>query len=303
MNPTGQSNKRILPNAAVAILICFAFTSVRAQQTTPAQKTAQAKAHFGKAETKYRLGAFAEALEGYKKALALVRSPGIVFNIAQCYRKLSDAKQGIFYYELYLTDWARANPNKPIPFADEVRAYIVELKQAQKQQKLLEEQKREREAKAEREAQEKRLADEKRKKEEEQRAKEAEDEAARQRMLTAQVEAQRGIKKTWAYGALGLCAAAAVTAAVLYGVGMSNRSAAEEAYLATTEDDQAGRDLHWAEVQHEEKKIWAAHAMSAVSAAALGLSIYQFLTMPKEETKKRVSFDVGPRGILVRGTF
>lgn len=276
-------------------------TSLQAQPVPQAQKVTQAKAHFNSAETKYRLGAFSEALADYKKALSLVRSPGIVFNIAQCHRKLGDPKQGIFYYELYLTDWARANPGKPIPFSGEVATYITELRELEKKQASLEKEKRERQAQAKRDAAAKRLEDDR---EREAVAKrKAEDEAARQQIIERQFEAQRRIKKIWAYGALGLCAAAAATAAVLYGVGLSNRSSAEDAYLATTEEDQAGRDLHWAEVQHEEKKIWAAHAMSAVSAVALGVSLYQFLTMPSEEKKPRVSFDVGPRGVLIRGSF
>lgn len=90
----------------------------------------KAKQLFERGETHYQAGDFAAALKKYKAALEIRRHPSIIFNIAQCYRKLGDAKQGLFYYKLFLDDWANSNPGNPPPNEDEVKDYITKLQAA-----------------------------------------------------------------------------------------------------------------------------------------------------------------------------
>ena len=70
----------------------------------------QARALFEKGEVQYRLGKFKLALGHYQAALKLVRRPSIVYNIAQCYLQLGEHKKALFNYKLFLSDYARINP-------------------------------------------------------------------------------------------------------------------------------------------------------------------------------------------------
>jgi len=91
---------------------------------TPASAD-KAKDLFEKAETQYRLGNFAQALTNYEAALKLRRHPSIIYNIAQCYRQMSKPDKALFFYKLYLSDWARDNA-KPPNFS-EVKRHIDQL--------------------------------------------------------------------------------------------------------------------------------------------------------------------------------
>ena len=87
----------------------------------------KAREHFERGETQYRLGRFTTALKEYQAALKLVRRPSIVFNIAQCYRQLSEYRRSIFYYKLYLSDWQRVHPGQKPPYQREVKEHIRKL--------------------------------------------------------------------------------------------------------------------------------------------------------------------------------
>jgi len=50
-----------------------------------------------------------------------------VLNIAQCHRQLGHTNQALFNYKLYLTQWKRANPDRPSPYAAVVSKHITEL--------------------------------------------------------------------------------------------------------------------------------------------------------------------------------
>jgi len=89
---------------------------------------ARARKLFDQGETEYRLGNFDKALGHYQAALKLAHRPGIILNIAQCYRFLDKPDKALFFYELYLSDWERANPGKPSPYLDDVKQQITRLK-------------------------------------------------------------------------------------------------------------------------------------------------------------------------------
>jgi len=91
------------------------------------ESLSQARIHFDAGETFYRLGQFREALAEYQAALKLTRRPSIIFNIAQCYRQLERHRKALFYYRLYLSDWARLRPGQPAKYHKEVAAHITRL--------------------------------------------------------------------------------------------------------------------------------------------------------------------------------
>lgn len=107
--------------------------------------------------------------------------------------------------------------------------------------------------------------------------------------------AQRRSKTIWAYTSLGLSLACVVTSGVLYGVGFSMRAEAYDRYSAAQRQSEI--DQHWEDVETHEQKLLAAHVLAGVGAAALGLSLYMFLTRPAEASTKISA--AGPLGIDV----
>jgi formylglycine-generating enzyme required for sulfatase activity len=112
----------MIPRCAVVALLLLVSLSASAGP----DPVAKAKEYVAKGEVQYRLGNFAQALEEFKAALALVSRPNIVLNMAQCYRQLNQPQKAVFYYKLYLTEWERQATGVP-PFEREVKKYIKDL--------------------------------------------------------------------------------------------------------------------------------------------------------------------------------
>jgi tetratricopeptide (TPR) repeat protein len=89
---------------------------------------------------------------------------------------------------------------------------------------------------------------------------------------------RRREKTIWAYTALSMGAACAVTAGILYGVGTAQGNAAHDRYQAATLPDEI--ELHYRDVESAKTKLVAGHVLIGVAAAAIGVSIYSFLTRP-----------------------
>ena len=133
---------------------------------------------------------------------------------------------------------------------------------------------------------------------------------AEQRRLQEQAEVRRS-KTLWAYTTLGVGAALAVTAAVLYGVGASQGGDAHEAYQAATEP--AEIEAHYDDVEAAKTKLVVGHVMLGLAAASLGVSVYYFLTRPAEERANPLgsASTPGPRvtlaptlgGLSLQGSF
>ena len=68
---------------------------------TEAEKESAARARFVEATKQYNLGQFDQALKEYKTIYELKPHPGLLFNIAQCYRRLEDFSAAAFYYRRY----------------------------------------------------------------------------------------------------------------------------------------------------------------------------------------------------------
>lgn len=117
---------------AVALLLWLASgTGVRAQaplkDAPKATAKERAKAFFARAESNYRLEEFKKALADYKAALKLHHHPNILFNIAQCYRRMKAPDKALFFYKLFLADWARLKPGTRPSNHVEVEGHVKRL--------------------------------------------------------------------------------------------------------------------------------------------------------------------------------
>jgi tetratricopeptide (TPR) repeat protein len=122
--------------------------------------------------------------------------------------------------------------------------------------------------------------------------------AAGDRML----QDRRRARTLWAYGTLAAGSVLVATAAVLYGVGASQGNAAHDSYKQAT--DPAEMDAHYEDVEAARSKLIAGHVLMGAGVAALGASVYLFLTRPRPEAP-RVSLVAAPGGCALglRGSF
>jgi len=77
---------------------------------------AEGRAHFGKAQTAYKLGQYEEAIREYEAAYRAMPEPAFLFNIAQAHRlqysmdkKASHLHQALSVYKAYLRDVPKAS--------------------------------------------------------------------------------------------------------------------------------------------------------------------------------------------------
>ncbi len=96
---------------------------------TDEEKESAARARFGEATKQYNLGQFDQALKEYKAVYELKPHPGLLFNIAQCYRQLEEYPTAAFYYRRYRDEAHLGGADAQL-----VNALIaeVEAKQAQR---------------------------------------------------------------------------------------------------------------------------------------------------------------------------
>jgi len=112
------------------------------------------------------------------------------------------------------------------------------------------------------------------------------------------IEARRRSKTIWAYSTLGVGVALAATASVLYGVGASQGGSAHDKYREATDPDEMA--AHYDDVESAKTKLLVGHVLMGAAAAAVGVSIYMFLTRPTVESRSvRVGFFPARGGGLV----
>jgi len=102
---------------------------------TEEEKDSAARARFVEATKQYNLGEFDRALKEYKAVYELKAHPGLLFNIAQCYRQLEDYPSAAFYYRRYRDEASLSGADAQL-----VNGLIaeVEAKQAQRDAHLRE---------------------------------------------------------------------------------------------------------------------------------------------------------------------
>ncbi len=126
----------------VACVACVARTVLAQPEPTPSpsppDQQTQAEALYREGSKHYDLREYADAIDAFKRAYALVPEPTFLFDIAQAYRQLHDCDNALAFYRNYL----RAKPD-----ADD-RAQVDKL--AAESQTCADEQARERQADRER---------------------------------------------------------------------------------------------------------------------------------------------------------
>lgn len=135
---------RFLGVSAALITVCVGVPSVSAKELTPLMVPSElppteepapigegrAKVFsetYGRGVEQYKLGAYASAIEAFQAAHAIRPQPRLLFNIAQCYRKLDALDDSIGYFEKYL----QADPDTSPEVRAEVQAYLSELRAKQ----------------------------------------------------------------------------------------------------------------------------------------------------------------------------
>jgi len=73
---------------------------------------AQARAQVKKGQLDYKLARFEQALEDYSNAYELYPAPALLFNLGQCHRNLSNYERAIFFFEGYLREQPKIDPDQ-----------------------------------------------------------------------------------------------------------------------------------------------------------------------------------------------
>jgi tetratricopeptide (TPR) repeat protein len=102
-----------------AVMAALAAVSLPAQAAPDAER--QAKRSFQSAETHFRAGRFAEALEEYQAGYDKAPLPGFLINIAQCQRRLGNLQKARATYQKFVM----VAPDSPL--VPEVRNLIADL--------------------------------------------------------------------------------------------------------------------------------------------------------------------------------
>ena len=283
--------------ALVLALLCVPGVS-------PAETARQkARGLFKAGNALYLKGDYEGALRKYRAARSIYPNYKIDLNIANTLDDLRRPAEAVEEYEKFLR---QAESRAPAELIRKTRARMEELKERLKRE-------RQRKLEAARGATPGGPSGKPR----EPGAASAEASTATQKSSGSAAEdrdSRRAVKRKrhtiLAWSSLGLGIASAATAGVLYGVGMSRRSAAYDNYSAAR--DQVAIDGHWEEVEAEEKKLIAGHVLAGVAAAAVGVSAYFFITRPSadgdaDQARGALRMLVGGTGqgagVLISGTF
>jgi tetratricopeptide (TPR) repeat protein len=111
---------RALPHWGLAAAILLAGvtalaapeTSVASADGKPANARTQARTLVKKAQLDYKLARFEQALEGYSRAYELYPTPALLFNLGQCHRNLKHHERAIFFFEGYLREQPKIDPDQ-----------------------------------------------------------------------------------------------------------------------------------------------------------------------------------------------
>jgi tetratricopeptide (TPR) repeat protein len=111
-----------------AILIAAAALARPGTAAQPDSAVQLARTLYEKGQRQYDLGHFADARQLFESAYETKPAPALLFNIAQCHRKLGDLRNAAALYKSFL----RADPdNRGAPIARELLAQIEERLQAE----------------------------------------------------------------------------------------------------------------------------------------------------------------------------
>lgn len=92
----------VVRSMLIVLLVSAALSGVARAADAPLNDDKQARSLYSRAEKSFDLGRFAEALTDYQAAYEAKPLPGFLFNIAQCYRNLSNFERARFFFRRYL---------------------------------------------------------------------------------------------------------------------------------------------------------------------------------------------------------
>jgi hypothetical protein len=121
---------------ALLVLLPAVLLPTRSIAAPNARKPAPAevaRALYRQGVIDYKAGRIRQALAAFEAAAKLVKRTSLLFNIAQCHRKLGQAKQAIGFYNAYLASWQRRSPQKRAPYLDEVEKHLAALTARQRE--------------------------------------------------------------------------------------------------------------------------------------------------------------------------
>lgn len=110
MNPGGKGWGALF--AALLLVLGSAGGEPARAAGKASDPRAQAKSAVAQAQVDYQLGRFEAALEGYRRAYQLVHLPVLLFNMGQCHRNLANPERAKFFFEGYLREETRMDPER-----------------------------------------------------------------------------------------------------------------------------------------------------------------------------------------------
>ena len=133
-----NDNKTLVMRFVVAIALLQAMGWVPTAYAAANQDGAKAEADKDAARTEWRrgttaydLGHYEEAAAHFEAAYTLVQDPGVLFNIAQCYRMGGKLNQALERYRAFLRNASAGAPNRNTAekFAEEIKHKLGENKE------------------------------------------------------------------------------------------------------------------------------------------------------------------------------
>ena len=85
---------------------------VASADAKPVNSRAQARVQVKKAQLDYKLARFEQALGEYSRAYELYPTPALLFNLGQCHRNLKNYERAIFFFEGYLREQPKIDPDQ-----------------------------------------------------------------------------------------------------------------------------------------------------------------------------------------------
>jgi hypothetical protein len=122
-------------------------------------------------------------------------------------------------------------------------------------------------------------------------------------VVPAQENPQQQRKTFWAWGSLGAGSALVVTAVTLYTVGLVQGNDAHKKYRDAGPTEDIGG--YWSDVESAKTKLIAGHVLMGLGAAAVGVSVYHFLTLQERRPSTTVGLGgtSGGAALWVSGRF
>ncbi len=108
--------------------VCFAQAEGSGQvdeKTISPEMQERAKGYFVSGSESFKSEDYRQAIEQFRKAFDIVRSPEILYNIGRCHEELKEAEDAVYHYELYMRFYPTSGE------AEDVERRIAALRESQ----------------------------------------------------------------------------------------------------------------------------------------------------------------------------